>query len=144
MSFEVTTDASPLIEMGLAARVRKYKSRLRDAAYVTRSLCQALPSARASEGGGKLKSAVFATTYLPSLPISDISCTIKTTAYADLQIRDKCRRTGCVYSAPQADPKYDTGFTQFRVDTLNNKFLAVFVCPDPWKTLYHAPHTLFS
>ena len=141
MSFEVTTDASPLIEMGLAARVRKYKSRLRDAAYVTRSLCRARPSARAS---GKLKSAVFATTYLPSLPISDISCTIKTTGYADLQIRDKCRKMGCVYSTPQADPKCDMGFTRFRIDTLNNKFLAVFVCPDPWKTLYHAPHTLFS
>ena len=58
MSLEVTTDASPLIEMGLAARVRKCKSRLRDAAYVTRSLCQARPSARASEGGGVKKRSV--------------------------------------------------------------------------------------
>ena len=41
---------------------------------------------------------------------------------------------GCVYIAPQADRKYDTGFTRVCIDTLNNKFLAVFVCPDPWKT----------
>ena len=55
-----------------------------------------------------------------------------------VQIRDKCRGTGCVYSAPRADRKHDAGFTRFRVDAPNIDLLAVLHCFLPENThLYH-------
>ena len=61
------------------------------------------------------------------------SSTIRTTP-SHLQLGDKCRGTGCVYSAPRADRKHDAGFTRFRVDAPNIDLLAVSSVP-AWSLL---------